>query len=101
MLRLLVVAVAAVLWAQVGALPSGFSQQYVGSFSYASNVMDMEFLPNGYALLVGRKGLVLIADLYTNNIPQQTYLDLTSVTYSNGMSANWQPRCDWYSKSFR
>ena len=87
MLRLLVVAVAAVLCAQVSALPSGFSKQYVGTINNVNNVMDMEFLPNGYTLLVGRQGMVLIADLYSNNIPQQTYLDLTSVTYSNGMSA--------------
>ena len=84
-MRLLVVAAAAILCGQVCALPSGFSQQYVGTINNVGNVMDVEFLPNGFALLVGRQGKVLIADLYSNNIPRQTYLDLSSVTFSNGM----------------
>jgi len=88
---LVALVVATVLCAQVSALPSGFSKQYVGTINNVDNLMDMEFLPNGYTLLVGRQGKVLIADLYSNNIPKQTYLDLSSVIFSNGMSAAIMP----------
>ena len=44
---------------------------------------DVEFLPNGFALLTGRDGLVTIFDP-SNPSSTNTYLNLTSVTDSSG-----------------
>ncbi len=80
------VALLLALVAACTALPTGFSKQYVGNIDNIGNLMDVEFLPNGFALLAGRDGKILIANLYANNLPQKTYMDLTSVTFNNGCS---------------
>lgn len=81
MLSTLVLCVSAA--ALCAALPSGFSQTYLGNINSIDNLLDLEFLPNGYALIVGRKGTILIVDPTRLGSPS-VYLDLTPYTYTQG-----------------
>ena len=63
--------------------PSGFTSSYVGTVYQGLNLIGIRFLPNGYALFIDRNGIVSIGDLYSPNIPRNTYIDLSSVTFSD------------------
>ena len=83
LLRLLVAA--AVVCVCLGQVLPGYTKKYVGNIN-VNNVMDIEFLPNGYSIITSRAGLLLLADLYTNSVPPATttYLDLSPFTFTNG-----------------
>ena len=74
------------------ALPSGFKLTNLGKpDSISGNILDITFLPNnGYALVAGRTGKIVIADLSGSNTNNHNvYLDLTSATFTSGALVVW------------
>jgi hypothetical protein len=78
--------VAAVLLACVAALPSGFQKVTLGDPpNLNGQILDMVFLPNGFALLVGKTGKIIISDLSGSSLgASNTYLDMSSATFTYG-----------------
>jgi hypothetical protein len=74
----------------IHAIPSGFQEVYVGSpprntnFQDDNNVLDIEPLPNGNALVVTRKGIIYISNMNENNFQIRTYLDISQNVFAEG-----------------
>lgn len=75
------------------ALPAGVVSTTVGSFNGIDAALDIEFLPSGFQLVAGRTGIILVTNIYDPALPQQTYLDLTSVTMSDGVYGGVSVSC--------
>lgn len=73
---------AAALWCQAYAQPpASFAKQYVG---YQPNSIDVEFLPNGMMLVVGRLGYISISNPANTPIQSFNYLDLSNYLDGSG-----------------